>query len=149
MRIEELLDLVFEQDPIPQPPAKAAEIAAFEKMIGITFPETFKAFLKRSNGGEFCFARMESPYVPDDLQDLTLPDLWERVIETIYPKHSALISRKLIPIGDDYAGNFFFFDYRGKGDPKIVILMNYAGENDEPELIARNFETFLIENLEA
>jgi hypothetical protein len=38
--------------------ASDRQVAAAQKRLGVTFPPSYREFLRQFNGGEFCFGRM-------------------------------------------------------------------------------------------
>jgi hypothetical protein len=106
-------------------PTDPADLEAFENKLGIVLPSLFRSLLLRSNGGEFCFARVNSDFVPKSMASLTSEKLWDEVFKPFDYQFDAnglnIFKGKILPIGDDYSGELIFFDLRDKNNYQLRL----------------------------
>lgn len=150
MSPEEILEKLF-LECRPVAPASAEQIEAAERTLGHQFPSLFKAILKRSNGGEFAFARMPDRFLPENIDSLSKKKLmraiwepYESFVEANSLKESTLM--RYLPFGDDYSGEIFAFDL--KSELAVVYLGLPDGESFATP-VEDHFLTFVVEALQA
>ena len=142
----DLIKRVIEfDDPILESPATDEMIESFESTLDVELPASFKEFLKRSNGGEFCFARMLTPFISESIDNMSGDEAWSDLTESVYPKHELLMENLLLPFGDDYSGNYYCFDLQNSDDIDcpVVLLISSMAEDDDPEPQADSFLEFI------
>lgn len=133
------------EDPITEAPASEDMIDQFESILDVQLPASFKDFLLATNGGEFCFARMAAPYIPLNIAELSSEEAWAELTADVFPKHDLLTENLLLPIGDDYDGNYYCFDLQNSDDTDcpVVLLTTDMEEDDDPEPQADSFLEFI------
>jgi hypothetical protein len=116
--------------PVIRSPPADSQIAAFQSQFGVTLPSEYVAFLRHSNGGhpernsfkpaglaeDVMWGVSRFYHLDDDRTDLE--GIWGATNEW-----RAVISGKIVPIGDDGGGNqiLLWFD---KGPPMVKICVH-------------------------
>jgi len=129
-------------------------IAGFEKKLNLRLPELLRGILLHSNGGEYNFGRMITPFIPSSIDELSTDELWKKVFEPfehqITDQTFERLKGKILPLGDDYSGEILFFDLRKKNEYQIRIT---SGDLNQEKGFAKFeslgiFRDLLISSLE-
>jgi cell wall assembly regulator SMI1 len=125
--------------------ASDRQIAAAEKRLGVTFPPSYRHFLRQFNGGEFRFARM----FRISTGGAGFFDL-DAVMALLVKHFPAFRKGELLAFGDDYSGDHYCFDLtrpNRAGECPVVIWDRLMGGDTGPEPQARSFQEFLAKGL--
>jgi hypothetical protein len=119
--------------------ASEREIALAEKRLAVTFPETYRGFLRHFNGGEFSFGRMYR-ISKRGAGFFDLIEEMNRASEHFLPFRD----RSLLLFGDDYSGNYFCFDLSsGCKRVPVVFWERHHDEKEAAELLAPTLQQFI------
>lgn len=125
--------------------ASPAEIAAGEQALGLTFPESYRAFLS-----EFGWGGVEDIEVfglgldvPTFLDLVRVTHVERLEAEPQLPQH-------LLPILNDGYGNHYCLDtsIRNDNESPVVFWDHEAGPDQEPEVVASTFVDWLMQEVE-
>jgi cell wall assembly regulator SMI1 len=123
-----------------------AEVGTVEQALGVTFPEDYRACVKKCHGGRprdnnFSFldpalGRMESALAV--LLSFSDDDV-ENIVET-HRRLLPFLPHGVIPIADDGGGDFVCFQYAGQAQPSVVYW-----HHGEPSVVplSESFSGFL------
>ncbi len=119
--------------------ASERQIALVEKRLAVTFPESYRDFLRHFDGGEFSFARM---YRISN-RGAGFFDLTEEM--NLAPEHFLPFrDRSLLLFGDDYSGNYFCFDLSsGRKRPPVVLWERHHREHAPTKILASTLWQFI------
>ncbi len=140
------LDAFLEHIKDKKPSATDAEIARFEKSLGISLPADYRSFLQRCNGG------YAGGSVWDFENDVGVHHVGGFREEKHFslPRHCASLKEflpaDLIPIADDPFGNAICIGIRGPSLGKIYFW-HHESADEEPAHVADSFAQF-VEHLE-
>jgi hypothetical protein len=135
-------------------PVSEEDIDAFEGKLSVKLPALFRQLLLRANGGEFVFARMHQPFIPQEVASMSTQEVWEHVLaearETLVTAGlTSDLRGNLLPFGDDYSGVVIGFDLR-KGKNMQVIEGYFADFNanslDDFDVIG-SFKEFVVKSI--
>lgn len=135
--IDELLQRVkADRSNLVGPGATPEDIENLEQTLKITLPESYKAFLRVFDGGQFNFGRMHcitenGAGWHDFLQQL----------ENFFTYHPILGVRSLLPFGSSYGGDMYCFDLtKMKNGECPVLEFDHEGADDqELRLVGNDF----------
>jgi hypothetical protein len=138
---------IIRADPVSSFKKGATErlITLAEKRLTVSFPPSYRDFLRHFNGGEFRFARMYRV----SRGGAGFFDLLEEMAaasECFAPFRD----RTLLLFGDDYSGNYFCFDLRHagrRGECPVVFWNRLVSEWRGPEPEARSLREFVVKGL--
>jgi cell wall assembly regulator SMI1 len=115
------------------------EIRKLENELGLSFPATFVQFLREFDGGQFKFVRMHR-ITENGAGVLDFRELLEQSCEWI----PEVEDNKLLPFGDDYAGNTYCFNLEKRvGDEYEIVQWNHEHSDRPPKHIADSFPEFV------
>ncbi len=126
-------------------PANLAEIQLFEKEIGISLPEDYKIFLRRTNGLELTVTIVYGIVdMPVHLSLSNAYNIEHNEVENEMPSH-------LIPFSPDGRGNHYCFDSNkcdGQSCNVVFWEYNLADSNEYvPEVVYDSFASWAEEVL--
>lgn len=142
MTIDAFLEHIDDKKPL----ASDADIARFERSLGIVLPADYRAFLQRCNGG------YAGGSVWDLEHDVGVHHIGGFRAEDYFslPRHCDSLRRFLpadvIPIADDPFGNAICIGIKGASLGKIYFWDHESAE-DSPKFVADSFTEF-VERLE-
>jgi hypothetical protein len=100
----------------PDRPASLEQIEQVEQLLGLSLPNSYRAFLQEYGGGEFGYLTLFSA---DPDSEWYLPKKTNEA-KTYLPE-------SLLPIADDFAGGFYAFVRRGAAVDEHVYYWNPDG----------------------
>jgi hypothetical protein len=121
--------------------ATAEEVADAERKLGVLFPETLRSYLVELGYLEFDSVEMYGlgTGVPEHL-NLVECTIAERTV--LYPN----IPTQFIPILNNGSGDHYCLDLRpNAADPPVVFWNHELGSDQMPELVARRFSGWLLD----
>lgn len=126
--IDELLQRVkADRSNLVGPGASDSDIEQLEQTLAITLPQSYKAFLRVFDGGQFNFGRMhciseKGAGWHDFLQQL----------ENFFTYHPILGVRSLVPFASSYGGDVYCFDLADSENGECPILeFDHEGSDDQ------------------
>jgi hypothetical protein len=134
-----------------QPPANSTDVKKVEEILGVKLPADYVKCAMRNHGGQptpDCLIVDGDERVFNSLFALSNPE-GEDDVETLLEAYELVRDRlpdKVIPFGDDPAGNLFCFDYRRGSAPTIAFWDHeVAAEAPDKSLtyIEENFTKFI------
>jgi hypothetical protein len=129
----------------PGKPATEGQIAAFEKIEGVTLPSDYREFLKTYNGGRpipDCFPFGTQPgSLLDTFFELDEGEGETNDLQTMCDRFHGRIPSTMMPIGCDAGGNIVLLGVHGKHRGRVYFL-DYMNPRPIFE-IAPSFESFL------
>ena len=135
LKIDELLQRVkADRSNLTGPGAPDEAIEQLEETLMIKLPESFKAFLRVFDGGQFNFGRMHcitenGAGWHDFLQQL----------ENFFTFHPILGVRSLVPFGSSYGGDVYCFDLAAMKDGECPVLeFDHEGSDDQEMKLVGN-----------
>lgn len=149
-----------------QGPLREQDLAAVERQLGIRFPEDYRAFMLRYNGGRpepdgFDIAWAEGQPAGEDWKTSCfgwLYSVWDRdevnLLESNQVAFAGRIPRDTVAIGDDAGGNPILLALAGPYQGKVLFwCMDYEARDGETPgygnvgVIADSFDDFLANKL--
>jgi hypothetical protein len=121
-------------------PATQADLNEFERLTGLSLPESHKEFLRRGNGGDLGWVRLFGVNRADSL------DLY-RQIEESQPLLEETWKGPILPFAKDCGGSYFCFDLREPGREYPVLHWNheYTEESElRPEIWSHFADDFVV-----
>ena len=119
------------------------EITEAERVLGVRIDGGYRQFLKRFGWGGVGHVELYGlgSNVPAHLNvvDITLSER-----EEMGPK----LRPNLVPVMNDGGGNLYCIDTNAEGEPSVVFWDHTAGTDQEPDLDADDFASWLDEQLE-
>ncbi|HET6251254.1 MAG TPA: SMI1/KNR4 family protein [Tepidisphaeraceae bacterium] len=123
--------------------ASDRQIALAEKRLAVSFPESYRDFLRCFNGGEFTFGRMYR-ISKGGAGFFDLVDEMNRASEHLAPFRE----RSLLLFGDDYSGSYYCLDLSNTRKRTPVVFWDRGhGEKQLPQVVALTLQDFIIEGL--
>jgi hypothetical protein len=108
----------------PHAGASKADIAAFEKALGVNLPEELTSALFAANGSEWTFARHEERFIPEGIATMSTAALWDHLLAPIADCDTKAFKGRFLPLGDDYSGRMVLLELK---NGKILISRTEAG----------------------
>ncbi len=108
--------------------AAQSEIDAMYATVDVPLPESYLAFLKEFNGGEFRSIRMHrigENALQQDSQGKPLPFYFGDVVgtaRTLKDHIPGVAEGSFFPFGDDFGGNYYCFDLTRMQDGECPII---------------------------
>ena len=133
-------------------PVDIEYIRAVEDEIGVSFPSSFLALIKKYNGGrpiDKYFELNGNEKVVERFLSF-IPDYKENAmgiydVEVVWSQIEDRLNDYLCPFAVLFAGDFLCFDSEGREEPRVVLWDHERSDEDSPVLIevASNFDDFL------
>jgi antitoxin YobK len=106
-----------------------AQITLVQETLGILFPKSYIAFMRKFGGGTFRFAQMHSINKVTDDNGAEFLEIFEQASQNI----SIVAAKKLIPFADDYSGDYYCFDISRMQDDGECPVVLWLDENTTEE----------------
>lgn len=145
---------------IVSPLPSDALLDVVEKSLRISFPESYRQFIKKNNGVvpiTNVFSHNQHQYIierflcileeseSDEINgwydiEVTIMQIGERLTD-----NEDLIGMNVVPIASLFAGDFVCLDFRGTEDPSVVIWYHEESGEFSPvtKTVAQNISEFL------
>lgn len=126
--IDELLQRIkADRSNLVGPGTPEEDIEQLEQTLAVTLPESYKAFLRVFDGGQFNFGRMHC--VTE--KGAGWHDLIQQ-LENFFTYHPILGVRSLFPFGSSYGGDVYCFDLSKMKDGECPVLeFDHEGADDQ------------------
>ncbi|MCC7526959.1 MAG: SMI1/KNR4 family protein [Candidatus Melainabacteria bacterium] len=139
--IDELLQRVkADRSNLVGPGASAEDIEQLEQTLTIKLPESYKAFLRIFDGGQFNFARMHC--ITE--KGAGWHDLLQQ-LENFFTYHPILGVRALLPFASSYGGDVYCFDLAKmkNGECPVLEFDHEDSDNQELRLVGNDFAAWI------
>jgi len=139
--IDEILQRIkTDRSNLVGPGASDEDIEQLEQNLAVTLPESYKAFLRIFDGGQFNFARMHC--ITD--KGAGWHDLIQQ-LENFFSYHPILGVRSLFPFGSSYGGDVYCFDLSQLKNGECPVLeFDHEGTDDqELKLVGKDLASWI------
>jgi SMI1 / KNR4 family (SUKH-1) len=120
-------------------------IAKVEEKLGVTFPPTYRRFLREYGGGPFAGCTFYGVF--DD--DFDAPGAFDVVSETLDLRRESRFPENIVPVYDFGDGDLACLELSADRSeaPVIGVTPGFPVEASERDEVASDFGTFLLEEL--